>query len=73
VHEKRVQKMMEAGAFREPLPKSTFQRGFKPRYTNEVEKLLGIDGPEVVSTSGKRILLKRASPVGSESDRKSVV
>ena len=67
VHEKRVQKMMEAGAFREPLPKSTFQRGFKPRYKNEVEKLLGIDGPEVVSTSGKRILLKRALPVGSES------
>jgi hypothetical protein len=27
------------------------------RHTNEVEILLGIDGPEVVSTSGKRILL----------------
>jgi hypothetical protein len=68
VHNGRVRQVEAAGAFREPVGKTDFQRGFKPRYKSEVEPLKEVVGGMAVSESGKQVPLKRvlAVPRGSE-------
>ena len=62
----RQKRLMEAGAFRPQLPKTKFQRSFKPRYSGEVKTIDRIEGGTVVS-GGQRYDIARVLPVSKDS------
>lgn len=62
-HNKQVSAIETAGAFREPMEQTDFQRGFKPRNQSEVHTLASVEGGVAVSTTGHKVPLKRAIPV----------
>ena len=59
----RETKLTDAGAYREQLPWSTFERSFKPRYSGEVHEVARVERGDVVSTSGARHQAKLVQPV----------
>ena len=63
----RQKRLMEAGAFRPQLPKTKFQRSFKPRYSGEVKTVDRIEGGTVVATGGQRYDIARVLPVSKDS------
>ena len=58
----RQEKLEAAGAFRPMLPRSEWQRAFKPRYSGTVLKNDGIEGG-FVKSGGKRYAISRVQPV----------
>ena len=59
----REKKLTDAGAYREQLPWSTFERSFKQRYSGEVHEVARIERGDAVSTIGKRHQAKLVQPV----------
>ena len=68
----RQQVLENAGAFRSMLPKQTFQRGFKPKWSNAVHKVAKIKLGQVESASGKSYQISRVLPVSSTSQPANV-
>ena len=58
----RQEKLEAAGGFRPMLPRSEWQRAFKPRYSGTVLKNDGIEGG-FVKSGGKRYAISRLQPV----------
>ena len=64
--QERQENVRAAGSFRAMLPRSEWQRAFKPRYSGEVKTADTIDKGNVVS-GGKRYALARVQPTGAAS------
>ena len=66
---KRKKKLADLGGFRVPIaaPKA-FQRGFKQRYSSDVNVLEDIKGSVAIATDGTRADVKRILPVHAASD-----
>ena len=63
----RQQALEDAGAFRVLLPKQSFQRGFKARYSSEVYQVASIDKGQVTSTNGRTFRIGQVKPVPLDS------
>ena len=59
----RQQQLRDAGNFRVRLPKQSFQRGFKARYSNEVHEVASIDKGQVTDTKGRTFRIGQVKPV----------
>ena len=62
-HDDRVEKLKDEGAFRELLPRSTWQRASQPRYSSKVFKVKQFIGNLVEDTEGGRHEVKLVAPV----------
>ena len=59
----RQQQLRDAGSFRVLLPKQSFQRGFKARYSSEVHDVASIDKGQVTDTKGRSYRIGQVKPV----------
>jgi len=66
-HADRVAALRKAGAFRVLLPSKTFTRSTTARWSNEVHRVAGFVGVEVVDEKGARFHVRDALPVGADS------
>ena len=62
-HDDRVDKLKEEGAFRELLPRSTWQRASQPRYGSKVHRVKKCVGNLVEDSEGGRHEVKLVAPV----------
>ena len=62
-HRDRVAALQVAGAFRVLLPTKTFTRTSTARWSNEVHKVAGFSGPEVIDEKGARFPVRDTLPV----------
>jgi len=62
--ENRQEKLEAAGGFRVMLPRSEWNRSFKPKWSGEVKKVDTIDGG-FVKSGGKRYAIARVQPVAA--------
>ena len=68
LHEKRVDRLKEAGGFRRPVGARKFKRGFRATY-GDVEEPTAIEGSRVESTGGAPIDIKLVSIVEKDSTK----
>ena len=61
----RQKRLMEAGAFRAPLAKQTFQRGFKPKFGGQVKSIDKVEGG-IVTSGGQRYNIASVLPVNKD-------
>jgi len=66
-HADRVAALRKAGAFRVLLPSKTFTRSTTARWSNEVHRVAGFIGVEVVDEKGARFHVRDTLPVGADS------
>lgn len=66
-HQDRVAALQAAGAFRVLLPTKTFTRTSTARWSNEVHKVAGFVGPEVIDEKGNRFPVRNTLPVSTAS------
>ena len=73
-HRDRVAALEAAGAFRVLLPSKTFTRTSTARWSNDVHKVAGFIGPEVIDEKGARFPVRNTLPVpvGSKTAKASV-
>ena len=67
----RSNKLEAAGAFRTMLPRSEWQRAFKPRYSGPVKKIYGVEGG-FVKSGGKKFAIARVQPVAANTASSNV-
>ena len=64
--EQRQAKIKDLGFFRPMVGNQSFQRGFKPKFSNEVKKVDAVEGGVLIS-GGQRYELARVQPVSKGS------
>lgn len=71
-HDDRVDRLKEEGAFRELLPRSTWQRAGQPRYGSKVHVVKQLVGNLVEDTEGQRHEVKLVAPAPVASAEQNV-
>ena len=71
-HISRMRKLRDEGAFRDLLPRSTWQRASQPRYGSRVHLLEGFVGPMAQDTEGRLFDAKLVAPVPASSAQQDV-
>ena len=68
ISEQRTDTIKKAVAFRPMLPRETWQRGVKPRFSSDVKEVAVVKGGVVKDTTGKAYPAKLVTPVPKETE-----